>query len=118
MRERSDDTGARPSGRPAVLQEYVLTYFCESASLGPVRTTLEIPDSLFRRSKAAAALAGLSLKEFVANALRAYLARHGEAIREPSGWRAVYGRASPEEVAEVDRIVEEEFGRVDPEDWE
>lgn len=83
-----------------------------------MRTTLEIPDSLFRRSKAAAALSGMPLKEFVARALRAYLSRQGDAVREQSGWRSVFGRASPEEVAEVDRVVEEEFGRADPEDWE
>lgn len=83
-----------------------------------MRTTIDLPDPLFRRSKAAAALAGVPLREFVAAALRAYLAAHGETVPEQSGWRAVFGKAGAEEVAEVDRVVQEEFGRVDPEDWE
>ncbi len=83
-----------------------------------MRTTLEIPDTLFRRSKAAAALAGVPLREFVAAALKSYLDRHGEAVPEKSGWRVVFGRAETEAVAEVDQVVKEEFGRVDPGEWE
>jgi hypothetical protein len=40
-----------------------------------VKTTLEIPDPLFRRVKAQAAVEGLKLKEVVASALAAYLIR-------------------------------------------
>jgi hypothetical protein len=83
-----------------------------------MRTTIDLPDPLFRRSKAAAALAGVPLREFVAAALRAYLAGHGEAVPEQSGWRAVFGKVEAQDVAEVDRVVEEEFGRVEPEEWE
>jgi hypothetical protein len=83
-----------------------------------MRTTLEIPDALFRRSKAAAALAGVPLRKFVAAALKSYLDRHGEAVPEESGWRVVFGRADAEAVADVDEVVKEEFGRVEPEDWE
>lgn len=35
-----------------------------------MKTTLELPDDLFRRAKAAAALQGRSLKEFIAAGLR------------------------------------------------
>ena len=35
-----------------------------------VKTTVEIPDQLFREAKAAAALRGIPLKEFFAEALR------------------------------------------------
>ena len=79
---------------------------------------MEIPDTLFRRSKAAAALAGIPLREFVAAALKSYLDRHGEVVPEESGWRVVFGRAESAAVAEVDRVVKEEFGRVDPGEWE
>jgi hypothetical protein len=71
-----------------------------------VKTTLEIPDDLFRRTKATAALRGESLKEFVTTALRAHVeALAAEAPRD-RGWRSVFGLASPEEVEEIDRIVE------------
>ena len=49
-----------------------------------MRTTLDLPDGLFRRSKAAAALAGVPLREFVAAALKSYLER----LQSNSGDRA------------------------------
>ncbi len=77
---------------------------------GSVKTTIEIPDDVFRQSKAAAALRGESLKDFVTASLRARLEMEGIAESAPSGWRSVYGQANPEEVAEVDEIVAQEFG--------
>jgi hypothetical protein len=40
-----------------------------------MKTTLEIPDPLFKRVKARAALEGTKLKDIVASALSAYLVR-------------------------------------------
>ena len=42
---------------------------------GSVKTTLEIPNPLFKRVKAHAAMEGLKLKDVVASALAAYLVR-------------------------------------------
>ena len=42
-----------------------------------MRTTIDIPDSLFRRAKAAASLAGKSLKVFVTEALEAKVTATG-----------------------------------------
>lgn len=42
---------------------------------GCMKTTLEIPDTLFKRVKARAAMKGLKLKEVVASALSFYLAQ-------------------------------------------
>jgi hypothetical protein len=82
-----------------------------------VKTTLEIPDELFRQTKASAALRGESLKDFVTAALRAHL--EGQAAEAPRdrGWRSVFGLASAEEVEEIDRIVAEELERVDQDAW-
>lgn len=82
--------------------------------MGHMKTTLDIPDTIFRRSKAMAALSGQSLREFVSSALVAHLER--KASTTP-GWQEVFGKASPEAIEDVDRIIAEEFGRVDPEDW-
>ena len=82
-----------------------------------MRTTIEIPDLLFRRSKAAAALRGESLKELVSAALRAYLASLGEDIPTPSGWQSVFGQARREDVEAIEAIIADEFDRIDPEDW-
>lgn len=79
-----------------------------------MKTTLEIPDSLFRQSKALAALRGQSFKDLVAAALRAYLEPADSAS---TGWRSVFGKARPEEVEGIDATIAEEFGRVDLDSW-
>lgn len=81
-----------------------------------MKTTLELPDDLFRQTKATAAMRGESLKDFVTEALHAHLERttSGPSRR---GWQSVFGQARPEEVKSVDAIVAEEFERVDPDEW-
>jgi hypothetical protein len=82
-----------------------------------MKTTLELPDDLFRRSKATAALRGESLKDFVAGALRERLERRVAGSSGEPGWRRVFGKARPEDVAAVDAVVEEHLERVDPDEW-
>lgn len=82
-----------------------------------MKTTLDIPDSLFRQSKAAAALRGESLKDFVADSLRARLQQSDQNGSPASGWRRVFGKAQTHEVAEIDAIIAEEFSQIDPESW-
>jgi hypothetical protein len=82
-----------------------------------VKTTFDIPEPLLRRTKAAAALRGQSMKEFVRQALEQQC-RPGRADEaEPTGWRAVFGRAPRGARREVDAVVERELSRVDPKDW-
>jgi hypothetical protein len=72
-----------------------------------VKTTLEIPDELFRRTKALASLRGESLKDFVTAAISAHVEK--QASQQPhAGWRSVLGRAQPEEVKEAGRQLAEE----------
>ena len=85
--------------------------------LAVVKTTLVIPDDLFRQAKATAALRGESLKDFVTTALRAHVETQAAEAPRERGWRSVFGGARPEEVEEIDRIVAEEFERVDPDAW-
>jgi len=82
-----------------------------------MKATLEIPDDLFRRTTATAALRGESLKEFVSEALEAHLERRGANDSSPRGWRKVFGQARQEEVEEVDAIVAEDLERIDPTEW-
>ena len=77
-----------------------------------MKTTLDLPDDLFRKTKATAALRGESLRDFVVSAIRAHLSDKSKA-----GWRAVFGKASKKAVADVDAILAAEFSRVDPNDW-
>src|SRR5215213_7461307 len=52
-----------------------------------MKTTLEIPDDLFRQTKAVAALRGESLKDFVTEALQAHLERQAPGASTERGWR-------------------------------
>jgi hypothetical protein len=82
-----------------------------------MKTTLEIPDDLFRRTKATASLRGESLKDFVTKALQMHLEREAAADSAQRGWRSVFGQALREEVEPVDTILSEEFERIDPDEW-
>lgn len=85
-----------------------------------MKTTVEIPDSLYRQLKARAALKGQTIKDFLVDAVRAKLASDkGKSSnrKQKTGWEAVWGCADPAEVAELQRVIDEEFNRIDPEAW-
>jgi hypothetical protein len=86
-----------------------------------MKTTVELPDPLYRQLKARAALEGQTVKAFLLDAIRAKLsadraAKRGKKKVEQVGWRAAFGAADPDDVAEVQRLIDEEFERIDPED--
>lgn len=79
---------------------------------------MDIPDELFKKAKARAALADLSLKDFVCRALREKLSRNRAATGDArSGWRRVFGRARAADVAEADQAIEAAFEKIDPAEW-
>jgi hypothetical protein len=80
-----------------------------------MKTTVEIPDTLYRQLKARAALEGQTVKDFLVDAVRAKLAISKPKSKQKTGWQAVYGAADPKEIAELQRIIDEEFSRIDPE---
>lgn len=82
-----------------------------------MKTTLDLPDDLFRLSKATAALRGETLKEFFTAALREHLGQKAVAESKARGWRAVFGKAPPGATAEVDAIINAEFEQINPDDW-
>lgn len=80
-----------------------------------MKTTLEIPDALFRRAKSVAAQRGIAFRELVSEALADKLsADHGE--EKP--WMRSFGglRALHQESARISQIIEEEFEGIEPED--
>lgn len=83
-----------------------------------MKTTVEIPDALYRRLKARAAIQGKSVKDYLVEAVREKLAAAPADPKQKTGWRAVYGAARPDEVAELQRIIDQEFSGIDPEGWE
>jgi hypothetical protein len=80
-----------------------------------MKTTLEIPDALFRRAKSAAAEKGIPLRALVSEALAEKLRVH-EGGEKP--WMKAFGKLRDlrKETARIDRIIEEEFERIEPED--
>jgi len=83
-----------------------------------MKTTFEIPDALYRRLKARAAIQGKSVKDYLVEAIRDKLAAGAAGPQQKIGWRAVYGAAKPDEVAELQRIIDQEFSGIDPEGWD
>ncbi len=79
------------------------------------KTTLEIPDALFRRAKSAAAQRGIPFRELVSEALAEKL--NGPRAEERP-WMKSFGglRELRHESARVNRIVETEFEQIEPED--
>ncbi len=83
-----------------------------------MKTTMEIPDLLFRQAKAAAARRGVPLKQLFTEALRERLRESGNAAPEKPWMRAFGGlRDLHRETRRVERSIEEAFERVDEEDW-
>ena len=82
-----------------------------------VKTTLEIPDPLFHRAKAAAGARGQTLKQLVNEALRDKLARP-EKESQP-GRMKLFGslREHSVEIRRIDKAIGAEFGRIDSEIW-
>jgi len=57
-----------------------------------MRTTIDLPDPLFREVKATAAVQGLKLKDFVANSLRSALLQRSQEAEESFTPQAAHRR--------------------------
>ena len=84
-----------------------------------MKTTIEIPDPLFRKAKSRAAERGQSLKEFVTDALQTKLATDAESrgSSEPA-WMGGFGqlRRLRKETALIQGDIDAAFGVVESED--
>ena len=85
-----------------------------------MKTTLELPDALFRSAKIAAAQQGRPLKDLVTEALRDKLKGPMPAARATGPpWMKLFGafgnsRAARADTRRVQAAVDAEFGRNDP----
>ncbi len=82
-----------------------------------MKTTIELPDELFKRAKATAAIQGESLKDLIREALEARLASLPAPQSARSGWRSVFGLAEPESVEGIDGVVTAELEQIDLTEW-
>lgn len=81
-----------------------------------MKTTLEIPDSIFRRAKSLAAERGIPFRQFVTEAVQDKLKSGGAAGQKP--WMESFGklRHLRKETERINRIIDDEFERIEPED--
>jgi hypothetical protein len=82
-----------------------------------MKTTLEIPDPVFRRAKSVAAARGIPFREFVTEAVKDKLANEARAGEKP--WLKLMGKLKHlhKETLRIDRLIEEESEKIDPEMW-
>ena len=82
-----------------------------------MKTTLEIPDAIFRRAKSAAAERGVPLREFVTQAVREKLAANATLPERP--WLKHMGklRRLHQETERINRLIEADSEKLDLEMW-
>ena len=82
-----------------------------------MKTTLGIPDHIFRRAKSAAAERGIPLREFVTEAVKDKLATNAKAGEKP--WIKHMGKLKHlrRETERINHLIEEDFEKIDVEMW-
>lgn len=82
-----------------------------------MKTTLEIPDFLFRKAKSKAAERGQTLKQLVTEALQEKLATNSDRTGEP-GWMEGFGKLHRlrRETRRIQARTDERFEVIEPED--
>jgi predicted transcriptional regulator len=84
-----------------------------------MKTTIELPESVFRRAKELAVQEGVTLKRLFTEALESRLDREKTAgkTRAPR-WMRAYGalRHLRQERKVIERAIESEFEKIEPED--
>ncbi len=83
-----------------------------------MKTTLEMPDHLYREVKASAARQGRTMASFVTSAVEAKLAEDRRQA-EDRPWMAYAGvfRGDPEGSARIRNVIQKGCERIDPADW-
>jgi hypothetical protein len=81
-----------------------------------MKTTLEIPDVIFRRAKSAAAERGIPFRALVSEALADKLRAQSDKDCKP--WMKTFGklRHLHKETLRISQIIEQEFDQVETED--
>jgi hypothetical protein len=82
-----------------------------------MKTTLEIPDVIFRRAKAVAAERGIPLREFVTEAVKDKLTADAKVAEKP--WVKHMGKLKHlhKETERINRLIEEDSEKIDLEMW-
>ena len=87
-----------------------------------MKTTVEIPEKTLKRARILAAAKGLSLEQLVAEAIEDKIGRDEGLGKGEPRWMRLYGAFAKSEDMRADthsiqKIIDEEFERIDPRDW-
>ncbi len=83
-----------------------------------MKTTLEIPDPIFRKAKARAAESGIPLRQFITEAVQAKL-ETTRASPQQKPWMKGAGALKHlhKETVRIQKLIDEEFEQIEPELW-
>ena len=81
-----------------------------------MKTTLEMPDAVFRRAKSKAAERGIPLRQFITEAVEDKL-KSSPATEKP--WMKHVGKLKHlhKDLAQIDQAIEDAFEKIEPEMW-
>lgn len=82
-----------------------------------MKTTLEMPDNVLRKAKAKAAERGIPLRQFVTEAVEEKLV--ASQVKEKP-WTKMAGQLKHlhKETVRIQKLIDDEFEQIEPEDWE
>jgi len=82
-----------------------------------VKTTLEIPDPIFHQARATASAMGISLREYVTQAVEEKLSQGSRHPGKP--WLECAGELAHlhGETLRIQKIIDQKFEQIEPEDW-
>ena len=83
-----------------------------------MKTTLDVPDTLYRQIKARAALKGQTIRAFFLDAIQEKLRAERAGTSKTTGWRSVFGKASKDDVSQLQQVLDDEFSKIDAESWQ
>lgn len=83
-----------------------------------MKTTLEIPDPVFRRAKSQAARRGIPLRQFVTEAVEDKLKSASTSGQKP--WMKHVGKLKElrKETEHINKAIEDAFEQIDAESWQ
>lgn len=82
-----------------------------------MKTTLEIPDIIFRRAKSKAAAEGIPLRQFITDAVEEKLKGNRSGRAKP--WMKHVGKLKHlrSESKRINQLIEDTFEQIEPETW-
>ena len=87
-----------------------------------MKTTVEIPEKTLKRAKTLAAEKGVSLEQLVAEAIEDKVGDGKELGKGEAAWMKLYGAFAKSgemrsDTRSIQKIIDEEFERINPGDW-